>query len=391
MLATLLVILLARPAFAAEPPNDPEFKNQPNLIAIRATEAWDRGKGAGTTVAVVSTGIQKSHEDLGDKVGPGFDATDDGEPTTDASGRGTHLAGIVGAKTNNSKGIAGVAPDTTLLPFKAFTTADGNKLFEALDQVSSARPTVVLVDVPDGTDSARLVDKLKAIAAQGVSVAVGAGSGLTVADARVLVVGSGAGSAGPRGVAAPGQDILSTDKSTLVPTDPEYKRRSGTGQAAAHVAGALAILRGLGANPTQAADLLRSTARGGVIDIAAAAAAYQTPPAPATTTTKKAAAPVVPTTKATVSTVPAPGPAVPSLGGPTFDDPDTELGAGQEEAVAPPGLEEFVDDEGDRGGTSVRFGGRERPWVPLTAGFGLLFGVGSALSVTFRRLGAEPT
>lgn len=388
MLVTFLVVHLAQPAAAAE-------QIGPNLTEIKAPQAWARGKGRNVSVAIVSSGIGE-HEDLAGKVGAGFDVSGSaGDPRADASGRGTHLAGIVGAAMGNGIGIAGVAPDAKVLPYKAFDSesATGNGYAEALARARSVKPTVVLVDVPAGyTGFPDLRDGMKKLADAGISVVVGAQDGLSVDDLPVLAVaatGTGTSPVGPRGVAAPGGNILSTKLTpALLPTDPpisEYEARSGTGQAAAHVAGAVAILRGIGANPTQAADFLRSTARkgdpslgAGSIDVAAAATAFKTPP-PTTTTTK--AKPETPSTTAPATgtgfgTVPPTGPAA-------LSGESDGLGT-DEPAVVPPGADELSQSE--TGGPSILIGGKERPWGMLTVGFGLLFGVGTALSITFRRL-----
>jgi len=402
--AAALLGLSASPASAAVT-NDPEVDKQAGLIAIKAPEAWPRGKGGGIRVAVVSSGVAE-HPDLENKTEGGFDATG-GEATEDNIGRGTHLAGIVGAQTNNSLGIAGVAPDAGLVPHKAYRSdgsATGAQLRSALDNVLGSGSQVALVDVPEGLsgdDRAVLVDSLRKLGGAGVSVVVGARSGLSLGDLPVLAVAStsGGASVGERGVAAPGGSVHSTTVTTTLPLGASrygYGTLSGTSQAAAHVAGAVAILRGLGADATRAADLLRATARkggsgtgAGTIDVAAAAAAQQAPPpggaqAPPA---KKGEAPPNPTTTTTTSAPPA-GQVVPA--GPLFTGEPVEPGAG-EAAVVPPGAEEFAD-----GGTTFRPGpsiptaGKERPWGPLTLGFGLLFGVGTAMSLTFRRLAYAP-
>lgn len=396
MLAASLVVLLARPAAAAAgPTNDPLSGDQAGLIDIKAPQAWARGKGGGTSVAIVSSGIG-DHDDLRSKVDGGYDATG-GDARMDASGRGTHLAGIVGAATDNGIGIAGVARDARLLAYKAFdsdsATVDG--YVNALTQARKARPTVVLVDVPDSySQFAELRRALKALGDAGISVVVGAHAGLTLDDLPVLAVaatGTGTSPAGPKGVAAPGGGILSTKFTPAVlPTEHPtsgYETRSGTGQAAAHVAGAVAILRGIGASTTQAADFLRSTARkgdpslgAGSIDVAAAATAFKTPPT--TTTTKKKAAATT-TTAAAAAKAPA-GPTGPLDPAAVLSGETPEPGA-NEAAVAPPGATD-PGQVSETGGPSMVVGGHERPWGMLTVGFGLLFGVGTAMSVTFRRL-----
>lgn len=401
VLLAALAVLLARPAAAATGP-DPRLRDQYGLLDIKAPQAWAQGKGGGISVAIVSTGIAE-HEDLDSKVEPGFDATGDSDPRADAGGRGTHLAGIVGAATDNAVGIAAVAPDARLVPFKAFKAESADDTYlEALNRARSSK--VVLVDIPATYSGSKetLRQTLKTLG-QRVSVVVGAQSGVPLDDLPVLAVTatsssggqSGAG-VGPGGVAAPGVGILSTTSGALLPTAERYGELSGTSQAAAHVAGAVAILRGLGAGVAQAADVLRATARkgdaslgAGAIDVAAAVAAYQAPPpAPTTTATTKAAAAPVPTTqKPAPSTTVAEQP-FPSSG-PVFDGAPVPEFDPNAQAVPPPNLDEFLE-ETDRG-PSVLVGGRERPWGALTIGFGALFVAGSALSVTFRRLGAEPS
>lgn len=396
VLVVALCVVMGRPAAAA---TDPLRKDQAGLAEIKAPEAWARGKGSGVSVAIVSTGIA-DHPDLVGKVDGGFDATGT-DPRQDVGGRGTQLAGIVGAATDNGVGIAGVAPDARLVPFKAFDTAsdEESRLIRALNETRVTKPAVVLVDVPAGyTGKDLLRQTLKALGDAGTSVVVGAQSGLPLDDLPVLAVADRSSTVGPRGVAAPGQNILTTTVNASVLGSPtyDYGRSSGNGPAAAHVAGAVAILRGLGANAGQAADLLRSTAHrsgtsqgAGVIDVAAAAAAYQSPapPAPTTSTTKAAVKPAPgKQVKAPGGTIPA-GQVVPLTPSPTLlNGEPAELGV-DEEAVVPPGAEEFADGpQQDSGGGGTVIGGKERPWGTLTIGFGLLFGVGSALSLTFRRL-----
>jgi len=413
--AAVVVGLSAGPAAGVGPTNDPEFANQYGLADIKAPDAWAKGKGAGISVAVVSTGIAK-HPDLIAKTDAGFDATG-ADPTTDGAGRGTHLAGIVGAATDNGVGIAGVAPDARLLPYKAFesdTAVTGEGHLNALQRVLNARPQVVLVDVPDSFPAVakdRLRQSLSNLAGAGIAVVVGAQSELPLGDLPVLTVAAttskgdqapGTAGVADRGVAAPGLNVISTAVTTpLLGGDPTfgYAEQSGTSQAAAHVAGAVAILRGLGATSTQAADLLRSTARkgtaslgAGTIDVAAAVAAYRPLPVPPTTTTttnKGTAKP--PSTKPPtgLGAIPA-GPGVPSgPTGPLLPAEQVEPGAG-ESVVPPPGNETFVDSPGPGGPASPSGGGSDRPLGLLAVGFGLLFGVGTGLSLTFRRLAGAP-
>ena len=103
--------------------NDPLFAKQWGLTQIHAPTAWQRGaKGAGATIAVVDTGVDLSHPDLGSHLVSGTDLqagqSDCPPGPQDENGHGTHVAGIAAAVTNNGIGVAGTAPDAKILPVR---------------------------------------------------------------------------------------------------------------------------------------------------------------------------------------------------------------------------------------------------------------------------------
>jgi subtilisin family serine protease len=105
------------------PVNDPLFARQWALDQVNAPEAWLRGaRGAGTTVAVVDTGVDLAHPDLRSKLVAGFDFVagkrDCPAGPQDENGHGTHVAGIAAAVTDNGIGVAGVAPDAQIMPVR---------------------------------------------------------------------------------------------------------------------------------------------------------------------------------------------------------------------------------------------------------------------------------
>jgi len=106
------------------PVNDPLFAKQWALDQVGAPEAWARGAGgAGTTIAVVDTGVDLGHPDLSSKIVAGTDlvaetGADCPAGAQDENGHGTHVAGIAAAVTGNGIGVAGVAPDAQIMPVR---------------------------------------------------------------------------------------------------------------------------------------------------------------------------------------------------------------------------------------------------------------------------------
>lgn len=101
-------------------PNDPYYPYQWGLPMIEVNYAWDIITGnESTIVAVVDTGVDYTHNDLGAVDGSiGWDfANGDNDPMDD-NGHGTHVAGIIAATINNNEGVVGVAPGITIMPVK---------------------------------------------------------------------------------------------------------------------------------------------------------------------------------------------------------------------------------------------------------------------------------
>lgn len=114
-------------------PNDPCLGKQWGMGIIGAPDAWAHGAtGHQVRVAVIDSGLDLGHPDFDcpdkidrDKAAAVIDGkVIRGTKAQDIDGHGTHVAGIVGACTNNGTGVVGVAPDATLIPYRVFTTAD---------------------------------------------------------------------------------------------------------------------------------------------------------------------------------------------------------------------------------------------------------------------------
>jgi subtilisin family serine protease len=94
-------------------------------VDINASGAWETTTGSSSViVAVADTGVDINHPDLKGNVGPGYDFvyyTSDPMPAPwPGSWHGTHVAGTIGAVTNNEVGIAGVSQKVTIMPLQIF-------------------------------------------------------------------------------------------------------------------------------------------------------------------------------------------------------------------------------------------------------------------------------
>jgi len=113
-------------------PNDQYFTNQYQwgLFKIQAQQAWDISTGAADiVVAVLDDAILTTHPDLTGKFVPGRDVAEGDNNPNPAGGNhgihGTHVSGTVGAKTNNSIGVASIGYNTSIMPIKIGRDSDG--------------------------------------------------------------------------------------------------------------------------------------------------------------------------------------------------------------------------------------------------------------------------
>jgi serine protease len=338
------------PAFA---PNDTQYASQWNYFeaigGINVPIAWDSSTGAGQVVAVLDSGVT-SHPDLAANLVAGYDFVSSATYSNDGDGRdsdpsdpgtysaagecstaarnsfwhGTHVAGMIGAVTNNATGVAGVAFGAKVQPVRVIGKCSANTsdisdaiIWAAGGSVSgvpaNATPAKVInLSLTGYTPcSATTQAAIDYAVGQGATVVASAGNAalnatqyqpgncanvITVAAtdrAGALASYSNFGSAVD--IAAPGGDvdlILSTiNTGTTVPVAPGYGGLAGSSKAAAGVSGVVALVRAAGGSGLKAAqmnELLKLTARSmptpcdfecgaGIVDAGAAVALADDP------------------------------------------------------------------------------------------------------------------
>ncbi|MFE7469257.1 S8 family serine peptidase, partial [Streptomyces sp. NPDC057499] len=96
----------------------------------REDPAGTRADGTGTTVAILDSGVDYTHPDLGGKIGKGHkvvgghDFVNGDDDPMDDNGHGTHVAGIIAGRAAGKDGVTGMAPGAKLLAYKVMD-ADG--------------------------------------------------------------------------------------------------------------------------------------------------------------------------------------------------------------------------------------------------------------------------
>ncbi len=156
---------------AFKAPNDSAYPAQWHYSSMNLPAAWDIEDGVAPEiiVSVVDTGII-AHPDLVARTLPGYDFVSDETAANDGDGRdddptdkdedgvfhGSHVAGTIGATTNNASGVAGVNWGARILPVRVLGIGGGT-FVDILDGVAWAAGKTV-DGVPANPNKARVIN-----------------------------------------------------------------------------------------------------------------------------------------------------------------------------------------------------------------------------------------
>jgi hypothetical protein len=290
----------AQPAkLDAAPAGDPA---QYGLGKLRLPQAHGIAKGDNVLVAVIDSGIDAAHPELGGAIAQSYDATGDKAPVKPHT-HGTAMASLIAAHGK----LLGAAPRARILAIRAFDpagkSAEGTtfSILKGLNWAAANGARVINMSFAGPADPA-IHRSLEAAHKKGIVLVAAAGNEgaksppmYPAADPNVIAVSATDADdlileQSNRGnyiaVAAPGSQIM-----VAIP-DGGYEMSSGTSHAAAEVSGIVALMleRKPGMTPDQARATLLATAKdigapgrdplfgAGLVDAYAAITAGEAPP-----------------------------------------------------------------------------------------------------------------
>ena len=225
------------------------------LRMLNIPSLWRQTEGEGIKVAVLDTGISLNHHDLVGSVSRYNykDFTRSPHGIADQQGHGTHCAGIVAARKNNT-GIVGVAPKAELIIGKVLGddgSGSGENIANGIDWAVDKGADIISMSLGAQVDIPVIHESIKRAVSNGTFFLCAAGNdSLNYVDypgayEETIAVGSinrqkrlsSFSSIGEEvTIVAPGEDI----NSTYPPNS--YAKLSGTSMATPFVAGVAALI-----------------------------------------------------------------------------------------------------------------------------------------------------
>jgi thermitase len=239
------------------PPNDPDYSKQWALPHMQAETAWsDMNDLKPITVAVIDTGVCLSHEDLEGRVlDNGYDFVDDDNDPDDVFGHGCSVAGIIAANIDNGIGIAGFAPNASILPIRVLgANGSGSMADVAKGIVYAADNGADIINLSLGSfvGSQAEKDAIDYAVGKGVTVIASAGNsggalpGYPARYDNVVAVGAIDSDGSSSSFSNKGGDIWGPGRDIhTIYLNNTYKALNGTSFSAPYVSAMAAVLEGM--------------------------------------------------------------------------------------------------------------------------------------------------
>lgn len=243
--------------YYGSPVNDAYFPNyqSKDFNSVKALEAW-RGFTPKTrpVVAVLDSGIDLNHPDLKNMIYKPYNILNGSTLPVDDVGHGTHVAGIIGAETNNKIGVASLSKGSYIMPIK-IGTKNGISNIDLADGIYHAvKNGASIINISVGGDYSAYVEEACNYAYEkGVLIVAAAGNeglpyfsypaahntvmAVAASDSRTNSLADFSNYGDWISIAAPGVDIYSTYLSG------KYAAMDGTSMASPMAASLAALLK----------------------------------------------------------------------------------------------------------------------------------------------------
>lgn len=236
-------------------PNDPGYGGQLYLPYMRTPQAWDYGYGTGNAiVAVLDSGINTGNDDLKGMLVGGYNFVNMTSNYADDYGHGTQVASVVGARVNNSFGIAGIAGKSGILSVKVLNSTGAGTyatMIQGIDYAVKQGAAVINMSIGGRTASTALKSAVDQALASGVVIVAAAGNegstALSFPAAYENVIGVGA--VDLKGVkmtfsnTGSGLTVMAGGSARVATSSNSFTSANGTSFSAPYVAGLVALLK----------------------------------------------------------------------------------------------------------------------------------------------------
>ncbi len=207
----ILFLVLAEPVLASITPNDPFYKNQWYLAKISADSAWDKiSESPDMVIAVIDSGIDINHPDLLGNIWKNSKEIEANNKDDDRNGyiddvngwdfvnnapdpspkfstgwteagisHGTMVAGIIAARGNNNKGVAGLTWRAQIMALKVLNDKGEGKISDvvrAIDYAVNNGADIINLSFVNFTYSDSVQEAIKRAHDNGVMIVAAAGN-----------------------------------------------------------------------------------------------------------------------------------------------------------------------------------------------------------------------